>query len=150
MKKTLLTGMILSTGLLASDGNPKVQTEWDKLREAATTYIATHSDQKNADTWSKKFKERVETRMESTRLGHDESAQSVVLDWLNDNEKLLNEKQTKTILEACRIFVWLHDHKLELPSIVMKQLQKEDRMTKFSEYLVAQATIAQNSKKQLN
>jgi hypothetical protein len=32
----------------------------------------------------------------------------------------------------------------------MKQLQKEDRMTKFSEYLVAQATIAQNSKKQLN
>jgi hypothetical protein len=150
MKRALLVVMFLCSGLFASDENLKVQTDWDKLRDAATTYISAHSDKKDADIWAKKFKERVETRMESTHLGYDECAQSVILDWLNDNEKPLKEKQTRSILEACRIFVWLHDHKLELPGIVREELKKDNRMAKFSEYLVAQATVAQNNKKQVN
>jgi hypothetical protein len=88
--------------------------------------------------------------MESSKLGQDEAVQSLVFDWMSDNEKFLREKQSKAMLEACRIMVWLHEHKLELPGLIRNELQKENKMAKLSEYLVAQATLVADAKRKVN
>jgi len=143
--RILLAGLLCSAVAAGGDRSP-----WDSLRDAANTYIAAHADAPSGAAWEKKFAVKVESRSEATKLGRDEAAQSIVLDWMNDHEKPLREKQPAAILEACRIFCWLHARKLELPGVIRTELEKENRMQKFSEYLIAQAAVAVADKKQVN
>jgi hypothetical protein len=147
---SLLCASLVTVLMAKEDVQKPSATEWDRLKEAATTYIAAHSGQKDSDAWTNKFKSRVESRMESSKLGQDEAVQSLVFDWMSDNEKFLREKQSKAMLEACRIMVWLHEHKLELPGLIRNELQKENKMAKLSEYLVAQATLVADAKRKVN
>ena len=119
-------------------------TPWDRLKDAATEFIKARSETKKDAAWEKSWKTRLEDRMESTRLSRDAVAQALALDWMTDQRKALEAKQTDAILEACRLFRWFHAESIALPALVREGLEQEDRMLRLSEYLLAQvsATVA--------
>ena len=113
---------------------------WEKLHSAAKEYTSA-KDGENEDLskkWNKKFKGRVEQRAEDSKLSFDAAAQSVALDWMNDHEKGIRAKQEKDLIEISRIFCWLYDNYIGLPPIVREQLNEEDKIEKFANYLTDQ------------
>ena len=141
---TVLAG-VLALGLARAGDDPE-PTDWERLRDAASVYVVTHSDAKAQATWAKKWSGRISDRMESAKLTEDAAAQALVLDWRVDREADLKDKKPATILEACRIFVWLHANKIELPGLVRDGLQQEERMLRFAEWLQTESRIAQAAK----
>jgi len=145
-----LSSLMVLAGVLALGsalaGDAPEPTDWERLRDAASAYVATHSDEKAAKAWIKKWSGRISDRMESSKLTEDAAAQALVLDWMVDREADLKDKKPATILEACRIFVWLHAKKIELPGLVRDGLQQEERMLRFAEWLQTESRIAQAAK----
>lgn len=115
------------------------ESSWDKLCFAADKFVkAKSSDIKTNEKWSKKFKDKVEDRADSTKLSFDQAAQSVVYDWMAGNENPLREKKEDTMIEVSRIFCWLHTNNIDLPKMVRDNMG-DKKMIDFAKYLEGQS-----------
>jgi hypothetical protein len=141
MRKLMLAAVPLLSCLLWG------AEDTDRLNEAAKRYIAAKDPKsKDAKAWEKKFRGRVEQRAEDSRLGGDEAAQSVALDWMTDKADSLKAKEERAMLELCRIFKWLADNGIAIPGTASERMREENNMARLSEWLETEAKPREQGK----
>ena len=124
--KTSIACLLITFSALAQDGPKEYQIPYQELRKASISYMESNCTKDNIKEFGDRLDERIAQKLEDNiNLQEDAAMRAIVLDWITDNRKYLQNKEKTAIAQACFYFVRFVDKKYPLPSQFRQQLDEK-------------------------
>jgi hypothetical protein len=101
------------------------QIPWDKLKDTSQRYLNACVETKTAAKMAKKFKERVEQKIQDSGWDEDTCMRTIMLDWAAGSRGDLQKKEPKTVAQACFYFVVFMDKGYFIPGQIRDSLTQD-------------------------
>lgn len=103
-------------------GSDTYQIPWDQLKDASQRYLKACVETKTVAKMAKKFKERVEQKIQDSGWDEDTAMRTIMLDWAAGSSGSLERKEPKTVAQACFYFVVFMDKGYFIPGQIREAL----------------------------
>lgn len=122
----LLVACVTLSSQAADKGGNTYRIPYDQLRAAATEYLTATCTQEAIRELDKKLARRVAQKVEDNDyLQEDSAMRTIMIDWAASNQKKIQAKKRKQVVQACHYLVRFVDKKFLMPWQFREQMTKK-------------------------
>ena len=122
MNRNIMAASAIALFLAAAQCAEEYSIPWDTLKDAAQRYLAACVSAKTQAKMARKFKDRVEQRVQDTGWEEDTAMRTIMLDWAAGNRGKLERKEPEAVAQACFYLVVFLDKGYFVPSQIRSSL----------------------------
>ena len=97
-----------------------------EIRQACVKYLDAYSSAKEIRKMERKLRDRVETKVEDQGIDEDTAMRHIMLDWAAGSAKKLEQKEAKSIKQACFYFIRFCDKGYQIPGQMRSRMTPEN------------------------